>query len=246
MGSPRLNLRGAQALLAILSPLAFSGCANSCFFAFSNNGSGGLIIRAGDPAPVCAATPMTMRALLVKQPRCETCAATGVTHAFVTVRSIQFRRSALAGANPDWEEIAPRLQAEPLQVDLMSDSLPETLVENGFLPPGTYSQVRLRFLEQSRGSEAAPAPNACRHSRWNCIVTADGHVETLGFPGAAPELIVSIPGLDQDGLVVMPGMKMELRLSFETMPALSFSSAGIERQTMLSASGTVTRIRDLE
>jgi hypothetical protein len=52
-----------------------SGCGNSCFVGFFNNGNGGVIVSAGSPSPTCSLSQAngTMSAMALKSPVCESC-----------------------------------------------------------------------------------------------------------------------------------------------------------------------------
>jgi hypothetical protein len=71
---------------------------------------------------------------------------------FITIRSVQAHISATADDNsPGWVELAPELNAEPVQVDLLN--LPangacmlKTLGSNTSLPAGDYQQIRLLLV----------------------------------------------------------------------------------------------------
>jgi len=242
------NLGNALARAATIVALGITGCSNSCFIVFSSNGSSGVVVRAGDPAPVCSLTPAngTIRAVALKSPICESCtAAAKVEHVFVTVRSIQLRPSAIVDAeSSNWPEIAPYLAGEPRQLDLIGRSGPEILVEAGVVPAGSYSAVRLQFLpEPPSNSDGLPTQNACgdTRSRWNCVVTSEGRVEPLRWPGDPPELLI-FPGGDSEALLVLPDSKMDLQLSLELRRVLYFSSTeGLKPQNALAGRATVVR-----
>ena len=64
-------------------------------------------------------------------------------HVFVTIRSVQAHTSATADDNSaGWQELAPQLNTEPMQIDLFSAGqtacLLVTLGSNTALPAGTY------------------------------------------------------------------------------------------------------------
>ena len=161
---------GAAAIAAI----GLIGCGNTCFAGFSINGNGAVIVRAGNPPPVCSFSPAkgAVTALAVKSPVCESCPApAGVAHIFVTVRGIQLRQS--PGEDPNsqgWVEIAPDLEREPRQIDLLGNSAPAILVENVMVPSGIYRDVRLHFLAESpSNAEPILTRNACPDAQWNCV-----------------------------------------------------------------------------
>ena len=222
---PRCLSYGAAALAAI----GLIGCGNTCFAGFSINGNGAVIVRAGNPPPVCSFSPAkgAVTALAVKSPVCESCTApAGVAHIFVTVRGIQLRQSPSDDPNsPGWIEIAADLEHQPLQIDLLGNSAPAILVENVMVPAGIYRDVRLQFLAASpSNAEPILARNSCPDAQWNCVVMGDGRTDPLYFPGGAPELLILSEGSGSNALPVLPDARMELRLNLELRQASYFST----------------------
>jgi Domain of unknown function (DUF4382) len=216
---------GAAAIAAI----GLTGCGNTCFAGFSINGNGAVIVRAGNPPPVCSFTPAkgAVTALAVKSPVCESCTApAGVAHIFVTVRGIQLRQSPSDDPNsPGWIEIAADLEHQPLQIDLLGNSAPAILVENVMVPAGIYRDVRLQFLAASPwNAEPILTRNSCPDPQRNCIVMGDGRTDPLYFPGDAPELLILPEGPGSNALTVLPDARMELRLNLELRQASYFST----------------------
>ena len=82
-------------------------------------------------------------------------------HVFVTIRSVQANSNASADDNSSgWQELAPQLNSQPVQIDLFSTAstsyLLTTLGSNSALPAGTYEQVRL-LLVPNGGTSPTPA-----------------------------------------------------------------------------------------
>jgi hypothetical protein len=126
------------------------GCGNSCFVAFSNNGNGGVIVKAGDPAPTCSLSQGTgmVSAVTLESPACASCtAAARVEHVWLTLRSIQIRPSASEGTIAvGWIELAPQLANDPRPIDLKGNSPPVLLVERAIVPAGSYTEVRVEYF----------------------------------------------------------------------------------------------------
>ena len=246
------HLRSTFSSAAMFMAIGLAGCGDSCFVGFSNNGNGGVIIKAGNPAPVCSLSLAhgTMSAVALKTQVCETCtAAARVEHVFVTLRSIQLRPSASDHTNsPDWLELAPQLANEPRQIDLMGNSMPVVLVESTIVPAGSYREVRLQFFPGSPTSaEKLPAEDACGETRWNCVVMADGHVEPLRLPGDVPELLIPSKSIESDSVVVLPDARMDLQLSLAPHQGSYFSSTeGWRPQNVLVGRAMVVRQRSSE
>src|SRR6266481_4812497 len=86
-------------------------------------------------------------------------------HVYVTIRSVQAHTSASAGDNtPGWQELAPQLNTEPMQIDLFAAGqtacLLTTLGSNTALPAGTYQQIRLLLVANDGGGGPVPSTNA--------------------------------------------------------------------------------------
>ena len=221
-------LRRVSCCVAVLFTTVSSGCGNSCFVGFSNNGNGGIIIKAGNPPPACSLPQINgaMSVVALKPLLCEFCAAPGPQHVFVTLRAVQLRSSGIAEpGSSDWLEIAPRLADEPLQIDLVGGPVPEVLVDNAAIPAGTYHQVRLRFLPDSQPDAGRPrSPNPCGETYHNCMVMADGRIDPLGW-SADPDVLIAADTVPNGVLLVPPGAKTDLLLSLELSQMLYSSGA---------------------
>jgi Domain of unknown function (DUF4382) len=248
----RYHLRSILGFATMFSAIGLAGCGNACVIGFSNNGNGGLIVKAGNPPPACSLSQAngTMSAVALKSPACESCTvAARVEHVFVTVRSVQLRPSASDdSSSPDWLDLAPHLANKPRQIDLMDNSMPMILVESAIVPAGSYREFRLQFFPGSPTSaEELPAENACGEARWNCIVMADGHIESLHWPGDVPELLIPFQSIEGNSLLVLPDARTDLRLRLEPhRAAYSFSTEGWKPQNVLVGQATVVRQRPLE
>jgi hypothetical protein len=217
------DLRRFGCCVVILFAAALTGCGNSCFAGFSNNGNGSIIIKAGNPPPACSLTQGsgTMQVVAVKSAVCESCPATTRTqHVFVTVQGVQLHSSATADANsPDWLEIAPLLANEARQIDLLGGHAAEMLVDRAAVPAGTYHQVRLLFQPDSDGYAGKPLPdNPCGEARHNCVVMADGRFQPLGWPAKASAVLITSEAMNGGSLEVHPGGRTDLWLSFQPHP----------------------------
>src|SRR5712671_565611 len=88
------------------------------------------------------------------------------THVYITVRSVQAHTSATADDNSaGWQELAPQLASQPMQIDLFaagSNSCLMTMLGlNTPLPAGNYQQIRLLLVPNAGGSGPFPATNHC-------------------------------------------------------------------------------------
>jgi len=248
----RCAFRSSFSRVAMFTAIGLSGCGNSCFVGFFNGGNGGAVVKAGDPALPCSISQAngTVSALVLKSPVCASCtAAARVEHIFVTLQGVQVRASVSDDTtSPDRFELAPSLAREPRQIDLMGDPMPVTLVSNAIVPAGSYSEVRLQFFSGSPLTvKRPPAENACGETGWNCTVMADGRVEPLRVPDGMEELLIPSQSMEGGSLVVLPGGRMELRLSLQPDPGVYFSKTeGWSTQYMLVGRSSVQRQQSLE
>jgi Domain of unknown function (DUF4382) len=235
----QIHLRNTLCGCLMFVSFGLSGCGNACFVGFSNNGNGGVIVKAGNPPPTCSFSQGTgmMSAVVLKSPACESCPTSDrLKHVWVTLRSIQIHPSGIADTNPaDWIELAPDLADEPRQIDLMDNSEPVPLVESSIVPAGSYDEVRLKFATKSEGNiNELTTDNACRGTLWNCVLRENGHVEALRLSGGVPELVIHSSQIESDSVLVLPNTRIELRLSLEPNQVTHFSeSEGWSPQTTL-------------
>jgi hypothetical protein len=107
-------------------------------------------------------------------------------HVFVTIRSVQAYTSATANDDsPGWQELAPQLNTEPMQIDLFSAGqtacLLVTLGSNTALPADTYQQIRLLLVPNDGSGGSVPSTNECGNQGFNCAVLQDGSIHDSNF-----------------------------------------------------------------
>jgi hypothetical protein len=129
MRSLRGNIQGVFLLAVTGAAAGATGCGNSCFVGFSNNGSGGIIIKGGNPPPACTLNQGQgmVRATVGKVQVCANCAPVmQVQHIYVVLSGVEIRADAKADSQSgDWIELAPELNARPRRIDLVGPSIAE-------------------------------------------------------------------------------------------------------------------------
>src|SRR5437868_2054481 len=109
----RLTLRIKLSCIVIAVAALVAGCGDTCFVAFSDNGKGGLVVKAGTTVPTCSLKKANaaIHVVALKTPVCEGCtAAARVEHVVVAVRGIEIRSvEREATSSGEWVEIAPQL-----------------------------------------------------------------------------------------------------------------------------------------
>jgi Domain of unknown function (DUF4382) len=153
-------------------------------------------------------------------------------HVFVTIRSVQAHTSASAGDNtPGWQELAPQLNTEPMQIDLFAAGqtacLLTTLGSNTALPAGTYQQIRLLLVANDGGGGPVPATNACGNQGFNCAVLQDGSVHELLLSSQANTGLKIPPGQVEGGpITVKAGQDVDLNIDFNACASIVVQSDG--------------------
>ncbi|MDE3170360.1 MAG: DUF4382 domain-containing protein [Acidobacteriota bacterium] len=169
-------------------------------------------------------------------------------HVFVTIRSVQAHVSATAGDNdPGWQELAPQLNAQPMQIDLFSASatacLLSTLGSNDALPAGAYQQIRLLLVANS-GASVVPATNACGNQGYNCVVLHDGTVYPLQLSSQANTGLKIPPGQILGGpITVKPGEDVDLNIDFNACASILREGNGEFRLKPVLTAGQVSANR---
>ena len=215
-----------------------AGCANTCFVAVSNNGSGTVVVKAGSPPPPCSLSQAsgTITAMVAKSPQCENCASIRAQHIFLTVRGVQLRPDFPVGSDSsNWIDLADSLAKTPRQIDLLSDSALETLISRASVPAGNYRQAKVQFLSASTESAELPrAVNSCGRTGWNCIVTPEGQAEPIQWADGSPEIVIPLEDRTGGLLLVLPEARIDLRFQLRLQPALALDSTGWRIQNAIA------------
>src|SRR6266849_4664860 len=181
---------------------------------------------------------------------CSSCSESDrIQHIFVSIRGIEVHPNTTANDDsPDWQELAPQLAQQPLQVDLVRGTADrnarEALGEIVVIPAGIYRQVRLRFVpHQSATEDQLPEKNACGSVGFNCVVMADGHIQPLLLDGGSPELRIMSDRIEGASLFTPPDTDTDLVIELKPV-WVWFSSAdeGVRLLPALIGSAKVGRI----
>jgi hypothetical protein len=147
-------------------------------------------------------------------------------HVYITIRSVQAHTSATADDNtPGWQELAPQLNTQPMQIDLFAAGqtacLLTTLGSNTALPAGTYQQIRLLLVPNDGGSGPVPSTNACGNQGFNCAVLQDGSVHELQLSSQANTGLKIPPGQVEGGpITVKAGQDVDLNIDFNACASI--------------------------
>ena len=213
-------------ILILAFAAALAGCGSSSS-PMSNGGTGTVHVSITDP-PSC------------KVPNGD------FQHVYVTIRSIQAHTSAAAGDNASgWQELAPQLNSEPMQIDLLAAGqttcLLVTLGSNTALPAGTYQQIRLLLVANDGGGGPVPAANACGNQGFNCAVLQDGSVHELQLSSQANTGLKIPPGQVEGGpITVAAGQDVDLNIDFNACASIIQQGNGKFRLKPVLTAGQVS------
>lgn len=211
--SPRIKLESLSTAIwtgSLIAVMAVAAALVSC----SGSGSG---MSGGGTA--------TVHVSITDPPSCKVPTGT-FQHVYVTIRSVQAHTSASAGDDtPGWQELAPQLNTDPMQIDLFAASqtacLLTTLGSNTALPAGTYQQIRLLLVANDGGGGPVPATNACGNDGFNCVVLQDNSVDELQLSSQANTGLKIPPGQIQGGpITVKAGQDVDLNIDFNACASI--------------------------
>jgi hypothetical protein len=140
---------------------------------------------------------------------------------WVTITLVRAHTSSTAGPNDSgWVNLVD-LQSNPTQIDLLSLPSPDCLLTQLgsaiSIAAGQYQQIRLHLLSNNPApGEAFPAPNICNGSGFNCVVAADGTIQTL-LISSESQTGIKIPSGQIAGgnFTVTAGQNINLNIDFD-------------------------------
>jgi len=204
----------------LLFSIALAGCGNSCFLLVSNPGGGGGTISGS--APNCSLNQTNGDVNLRITSSLTLPAGAGanrIQHVFVTIRGIEANPSAIADENsPDWQELAPKLVPQPVQLDLLGrsgDSCESRTSEHVTVPAGEYRQIRLRLSpNQPDTSDPVLPENWCGSVSFNCVVTSDGDIRPLILDSEFSQIKVPSERITGGFFRILPETTVNLKIEF--------------------------------
>jgi len=167
-------------------------------------------------------------------------------HVYVTVRSVQAHTSADAtDSTPGWQELAPQLNSQPMQVDLFSTAQTTCVLAqlgSASLPVGNYQQIRLLLVSNSPGgSDAVPSTNACAGNGYNCVVLGDNSIHELNLSSQANTGLKIPPGQIVGGpLQVSAGQSVDLNIDFNACASIVQEGNGQYRLKPVLTAGEIS------
>jgi Domain of unknown function (DUF4382) len=167
-------------------------------------------------------------------------------HVYISIRSIQAHISATAGDNsPGWVELAPQLNTQPVQVDLLgiptNGCFLAMLGSTSSLPPGTYQQIRILLVSNNPGGSPVPQTNNCGTMGFNCVVLSTGATQELDLSSQANTGLKIPPGQIVGGpLQVAAGQNVDLNIDFNVCLSLIQEGNGMFRLKPVLTAGQVS------
>src|SRR6266851_3374207 len=162
--------------------------------------------------------------------------STSFTHVFITVRSVQAHIDPRADDNsPEWQELAPQLASQPMQIDLFATPTNCVLAQLGSasLPVGSYQQIRLLLVSNNPAAGAATPTktnNACAGNGFNCVVLSDNSIHELQLSSQDNTGLKIPPGQIVGGPIqVMAGQSVDLNIDFNACASIVLEGNGTYR-----------------
>ena len=146
-------------------------------------------------------------------------------HVYITVRSVQAHIDPKASdSSSGWQELAPQLANQPMQIDLFSDAQTNCVLAqlgSASLPVGSYQQIRLLLVSNSASGSGTPSTNACAGNGFNCVVLSDGTIHELELSSQANTGLKIPPGQIVGGPIqVAAGQSVDLNIDFNACASI--------------------------
>ncbi len=222
------HLEIVAVIVLLAAAMALLNCGNSRFEFRLNPPTGTVSVSISDP-PSCAVPNGPFE------------------HVYITIRSVQAHISSNADDNsPGWQELAPQLVSQPVQVDLLGAAkngcVLAQLGSNTPLPVGDYQQIRLLLVSNNPGSGAPVlASNACGTQGFNCAVLSDESVQELELSSQANTGLKIPPGQIVGGPIrVESGKHVDINIDFNACASIVRQGNGRMRLKPVLTAGQVS------
>lgn len=169
-------------------------------------------------------------------------------HVFITLRGIEANPDSVAAEDsPDWQELAPKLATEPVQIDLMATTVSgascdtSRLTRKSAVRASVYRQIRLRLVsDQAAPGDPLPQHNECSGSGFNCVVDTNGHAHALGLKNGGRDLLITSDRITDGSFNVLPDTETNLSIVFDPYSSLAVASGdSVQIRPVLSAETAV-------
>jgi hypothetical protein len=166
-------------------------------------------------------------------------------HVYITVRSVQAHIDPNASdSSSGWQELAPQLATQPMQVDLFSTAQSNCILAqlgSASLPVGSYQQIRLLLVSNApAASDPVPSVNACAGNGFNCVVLSDDSIHELNLSSQANTGLKIPPGQILGGPIqVSDGQSVDLNIDFNACASIVKEGNGQYRLKPVLTAGQV-------
>ena len=154
--------------------------------------------------------------------------APNLRHIFVSIRGVEANPDALAAEDsPDWQELAPELESEPVQIDLMASPASDALcasriARNATVRADLYRQVRLRLVsDQPAAGAPQPRRNECIGLGFNCVVDINGRAHSVTLKNGAHDFLIASDRIPDGFFNVFPDAETHLSIVFDPYASLA-------------------------
>jgi len=153
------------------------------------------------------------------------------THLFVTLRGIDALAKPMAADDPPgWQELAPQLADQPVQVDLtapLARSCESGPLGSAAVPAGVYHELRLRLVPNPSPVRAETSPPvdelACGTNVFNCLIPPHTMAQPLTWDDPAEVVIAS--DRIQDGFFrVLPDTSVHVSIALDPRSSLALGA----------------------
>src|SRR5216683_3256577 len=163
--------------------------------------------------------------------------STSFTHVFITVRSVQAHIDPRADDNsPEWQELAPQLASQPMQIDLFATPTNCVLAQLG--------SASLPVVSNNPAAGAATPTktnNACAGNGFNCVVLSDNSIHELQLSSQDNTGLKIPPGQIVGGPIqVMAGQSVDLNIDFNACASIVLEGNGTYRLKPTLTAGQVS------
>src|SRR6266481_2828314 len=172
---------------------------------------------------------------------------TSFTHVFITVRSVQAHIDPKADDNSSgWQELAPQLANQPMQIDLFAAPTNCVLAQLGSasLPVGSYQQIWLLLVSNNPAAGAATPTktnNACAGNGFNCVMLSDNSIHELQLSSQDNTGLKIPPGQIVGGPIqVTAGQSVDLNIDFNACASIVQEGNGTFRLKPTLTAGVVS------
>lgn len=165
------------------------------------------------------------------------------SHVYVTVADVKIHQSGTAGAtDAGWVDLTPGLQ--PQQIDLLGTAnttcFLATLGSNVALTAGSYQQIRIILLDNSKASQVSG--NKCDNNSVNCVVLgSDNSVHGLALSSES-QTGIKIPSGQLAGgkFTINAGEARDLNIDFNACASIVIQGNGQYRLKPVLHAGEVS------